>query len=156
LSTDSTTLFDGYNTEADARDSLEDEETFLDINAALTLEAILGDYQVKIQLSGERSALEDGMFDLDMSYRLPGADTQRSFTAHYNTEVEGRLTANNADGVVLVLNEPDEDATGTQVLGQILVGPTAIVAATIEDRDGAIFIVYADIDNDGVQEEESL
>lgn len=156
LSTDSTTLFDGYNTEADARDSLEDEETFLDINAALTLEAILGDYQVKIQLSGERSALEDGMFDLDMSYRLPGADTQRSFTAHYNTEVEGRLTANNADGVVLVLNEPDEDATGTQVLGQILVGPTAIVAATIEDRDGAIFIVYADIDNDGIQEEESL
>mgnify|MGYP006939814203 CR=1 FL=1 len=156
LTADSTTLFDGYNTAADATNSLEDEESFLDINAALTLEAILGDYQVKIQLSGERSALEEGTFDLDMSYRLPDADTQRSFTAHYNTEVEGRLTANNADGVVLVLNEPDEDATGTQVLGQILVGPTAIVAATIEDRDGAIFIVYADIDNDGIQEEESL
>ena len=156
LTIGSTTVFDGYNTAADATNSLEDEESFLDVNAALTLEAILGDYQVKLQLSGERSALEDGMFDLDMSYRLPGADTQRSFTAHYNTEVEGRLTANNADGVVLVLNEPDEDATGTQVLGQILVGPTAIVAATIEDRDGAIFIVYADIDNDGVQEEESL
>ena len=156
LTAGSTTLFDAYNTEADSSGSLEDEDTYLDINAALTLEAILGDYQVKLQLSGERSALEDGMFDLDMSYRLPGADTQRSFTAHYNTEVEGRLTANNADGVVLVLNEPDEDATGTQVLGQILVGPTAIVAATIEDRDGAIFIVYADIDNDGVQEEESL
>lgn len=152
----STTKFDGYNIEADDNNLLEDEDTFLDINAALTLEAILGDYQVKLQLSGERSALEDGAFDLDMSYRLPGADTQRSFTAHYNTEVEGRLTANNADGVVLVLNEPDEDATGTQVLGQILVGPTAIIAATIEDRDGAIFIVYADIDNDGVQEEESL
>jgi hypothetical protein len=156
LTAGSTTLFDGYNTEADSSGSLEDEDTFLDINAALTLEAILGDYQVKLQLSGERSALEDGTFDLDMSYRLPAADTQRSFTAHYNTEVEGRLTANNADGVVLVLNEPDEDASGTQVLGQILVGPTAIVAATIEDRDGAIFIVYADIDNDGVQEEESL
>ncbi len=152
----STTKFDGYNTEADDKNILEDENTFLDINAALTLEAILGDYQVKLQLSGERSALEEGTFDLNMSYRLPGADTQRSFTAHYNTEVEGRLTANNADGVVLVLNESDEDATGTQVLGQILVGPTAIVAATIEDRDGAIFIVYADIDNDGVQEEESL
>ncbi|KGJ88954.1 hypothetical protein [Colwellia psychrerythraea] len=156
LTTGSTTVFDGYNTAADSNNSLEDEETFLDINAALTLEAILGDYQVKIQLSGERSALEEGTFDLDMSYRLPEADTQRSFTAHYNTEIEGRLTANNADGVVLVLNEADEDATGTQVLGQILVGPTAIVAATIEDRDGAIFIVYADIDNDGIQEEESL
>ena len=152
----STTMFDGYNIEADDNNILEDEDTFLDVNAALTLEAILGDYQVKLQLSGERTALEQGAFDLDMSYRLPGADTQRSFTAHYNTEVEGRLTANNTDGVVLVLNEPDEDATGTQELGQILVGPTAIVAATIEDRDGAIFIVYADIDNDGVQEEETL
>lgn len=55
-----------------------------------------------------------------------------------------------------MLNEPDEDATGTQVLGQILVGPTAIVAATIEDRDGVIFIVYADTDGDGLKEEESL
>jgi len=156
ITANATTKLDGYNIEADDNNLLEDEDTFLDVNAALTLEAILGDYQVKLQLSGERSALEDGTFDLDMSYRLPGADTQRSFTAHYNTEEEGRLTANNADGVVLVLNEPDEDATGTQVLGQILVGPTAIVAATIEDRDGAIFIVYADIDNDGIQEEESL
>jgi len=156
LTAGTTTKFDGINIKADSRSLLEDEGTFLDINAALTLEAILGDYQVKLQLSGERSALEEGTFDLNMSYRLPGADTQRSFTAHYNTGVEGRLTANNADGVVLVLNESDEDATGTQVLGQILVGPTAIVAATIEDRDGAIFIVYADIDNDGVQEEESL
>ncbi|PKG82422.1 hypothetical protein CXF85_13105 [Colwellia sp. 75C3] len=152
-----TTMFDGYNIEADSNDLLEDEDIFLNINAALTLEAILGDYQVKLQLSGNRTALEDGAFDLSMSYRLPGADTQRSFTAHYNTEVEGRLTANNADGVVLVLNEPDEDDTSTtQVIGRILVGPTAIEAAIIEDRDGAIFIVYADIDNDGVQEEESL
>lgn len=152
----STTTFDGINTKADSRTSVEDEDNFLDVNAALTLEAMLGDYQVKVQLSGERTALENGEFDLDMSYRLPGADTQRSFTAHYNTEVEGRLTANNADGAVLVLNEPDEDATGTQVLGQILVGPTAIVAATIEDRDGVIFIVYADTDGDGLKEEESL
>lgn len=140
----STTMFDAMNTETDSDRLLENENTFLDINAALTLEAILGDYQVKLQLSGDRTALEGGAFDLDMSYRLPGADTQRSFTAHYNTEVEGHLTANNADGVVLVLNEADEDATGTQVIGQILVGPTAIVAATIEDRDGLIVIVYSD------------
>jgi hypothetical protein len=140
----STTMFDAFNTSPDSTSLLENEDVFLKGNVALTLEAIFGDYQVKVQLSGEKTALEDGQFDLDMSYRLPGATTQRSFTAHYNTEVEGRLTANNADGVVLVLNELDDDATGTQVLGQILVGPTAIVAATIEDRDGIIMVVYSD------------
>lgn len=145
LAVNSTTMFDGFNTEADARTSLEDKENFLKGNAALTLEAILGDYQVKVQLSGEKIALEDGKFNLDMSYRLPGADTQRSFAVQHDTTVKGRLTANNTDGVVLVLNEPDEDATGTQVLGRILVGPTAIVAATIEDRgNGLVVIVYSD------------
>tara|TARA_R110001583_G_scaffold12423_1_gene55249 strand:- start:49887 stop:53663 length:3777 start_codon:yes stop_codon:yes gene_type:complete len=153
----STTMFDGINISADSNDSLEDEDTFLDINAALTLEAILGDYQVKLQLSGERTAIENGTFNLNMSYRLPGADTQRSFTAHYNTEMEGRLTANNTDGVVLVMNDADEEATGTQVLGQILVGPTAIVAATIQKREnGLIVVVYSDIDGDGIHDEESL
>ncbi|MDP7593272.1 MAG: DUF5011 domain-containing protein [Litorilituus sp.] len=144
LTADSTTTFDGYNTQADSRNSLEDAEAYLGVNAALTLEALLGDYQVKLQLSGTRTALEQGAFDLDMSYRLPGEDSQRSFTIHHNTEEEGLVTANNADGVVLVLEEPVEEATGTQVIGQILVGPTAIVAATIEDRDGIIVIVYSD------------
>jgi len=144
LVADSTTTFDGINTHPANTSSLEDSETFLGFNAALTLEAILGDYEVKMQLSGARTALEQGAFDLDMSYRLPGEESQRSFTVHYNTEEEGRVTANNPDGVVLVLEEPAEDTEGTQVIGQILVGPTAIVAATIEDRDGIIVIVYSD------------
>lgn len=144
ITASSTTMFDGYNTEADDRNIFEDEETFLDVNAALILEAILGDYQVKLQLSGERTALDDGAFDLGMSYRLPGEDEQRSFNVHYNTEEEGKLSANNFEDVVLVLEEPEEDVEGTQVIGQILVGPTAIVAATIEDRDGLVVIVYSD------------
>ncbi len=144
LTANSTTTFDAINTQADDNNLLEDEETFLDVNAALILEAILGDYQVKLQLSGERTALENGTFDLGMSYRLPGEDEQRSFNVHYNTEEEGQLYANNFEGVVLVLEEPEEDIEGTQVIGQILVGPTAIVAATIEDRDGLVVIVYSD------------
>ncbi len=140
----STTTFDANNTEADSTSILEDENTFLNVNAALTLEAILGDYQVKLQLSGVRAALDDGAFDLGMSYRLPGEESQRSFTVHYNTEEEGKLTANNFEGVVLVLEEPAADAQGTQVLGQILVGPSAVVAATIEERSGLVVIVYSD------------
>lgn len=152
----STTLFDGINTSIDDTNLLEDENTFLKGNAALTLEAILGDYQVKIQLSGEKTAFEAGEFDIDMSYRLPNDDSQRSFAVHYNTENENSLTANNFEGVVLVLKEADDKVSGTQVIGQILVGPEQFEAATIEDRDGAVFIVYADIDGDGIKEEESL
>jgi|GEM_PF-940622 len=153
----STTLFDGINTSIDdANNLLEDENTFFKGNAALTLEAILGDYQVKMQLSGERTSFEAGEFDIDMSYRLPNDDSQRSFAVHYNTENENSLTANNFEGVVLVLKEADDKVSGTQVIGQILVGPEQFEAATIEDRDGAVFIVYADIDGDGIKEEESL
>ena len=144
LVADSTMTFDGINTHPASTSSLEDSETFLDINAALTLEAMLGDYEVRLQLSGARTALDQGAFDLDMSYRLPEEESQRSFTVQYNTEEEGRVIANNADGVVLVLEEPAEETEGTQVIGQILVGPTAIVAATIEDRDGIVVIVYSD------------
>jgi len=152
----STTLFDGINTSADTNNLLEDENTFLKGNAALTLEAILGDYQVKMQLSGERTAFEAGEFDLAMSYRLPDEASQRSFTVQYNTEEEDSLTASNFEGVVLVLKEADDKVSGTQVIGQILVGPEQFEAATIEDRDGAVFIIYSDIDGDGIKEEESL
>jgi len=152
----STTTFDGLNTQIHSRTRLEDQDNFLNVNAAISLEAILGDYQVKLQLSGDRSALEQGAFELEMSYRLPDADSQRSFTVQYNTEIEGRVTVNNADGVVLVLEEPAQETQGTQTIGQILVGPEAFVAATIENRDGTIWVVYADTDGDGFQVEHSL
>ena len=63
IAANTTTTFNGYNTIADSTSSLEDSEAFLDINAALTLEAMLGDYEVRLQLSGARTALEQGAFD---------------------------------------------------------------------------------------------
>jgi hypothetical protein len=151
-----TTSFDAFIIGAEDLNLFEDEDNFLDVNAALTLEAVLGDYEVKVQLSGNRTAFDEGKFDLELTYNLPGEDAQRSFTVHANTEEEGKLTANNFEGVVLVLEEPDEDAEGVQVIGRILVGPTAIVAATIEDRDGLIVIVYSNDDEDTVNEVETL
>ena len=149
------TSFDAYVEESDDT-ILEDADNFIDVNAALTLEAILGEYDVKAQLSGKRTGLDDGKFDLELTYSLPGEDAQRSFTVQANTEQEGKLTAKNTEGVVLVLEEPAEDTEGTQVIGKILVGPTAIQAATIEDRDGIIVIVYSDDDEDAINEVETL
>ena len=150
----STTTFDAYLIESDDN-ILENEDNFINVNAALTLEAVLGDYEVKAQLSGKRTAFSEGKFDLELTYNLPGEDAQRSFTVHADTEEEGKLTANNFEGVVLVLEEPAEDTEGTQVIGKILVGPT-LVAATIEDRDGVIVIVYSNDDEDEVTEIETL
>jgi hypothetical protein len=140
----STVKLDAFNVIAENDSLLENEETFLGVNAALTLEAILGDYQVKLQLAGDRTGLEDGVFSLNMSYRLPEETEQRSFTVHHNTEVEGTYTARNTDGVVLTMTEPDKDNSDPQVIGRTFVGAAAVEVATIEYRDGIVMIVFND------------
>ncbi len=136
-------LFDGINTAPDSTDSLENEDVFLDANAALALEVVLGEYQVNLTLSGERTGLDDGKFDLAMSYKLPGESEQRSFVAHVNTKEEGIFSANNSEGVVLVLSELEEDSD-SNVIGTIVVGTAAVEVAEIQDRDGLIVIVFSD------------
>lgn len=156
ITANSTTSFDAILVEPNSTSSFENEENYLNVNAALTLEAVLGDYEVKAQLSGDRTSFSEGKFGLELTYSLPGEDAQRSFTVNYDTQEEGQLTAKNFEDVVLVLEEADENVSGTQVIGQILVGPTAIVAATIEDRDGIIVIVYGVDDEDPIREVEAL
>jgi hypothetical protein len=97
-----------------------------------------------LQLAGDRTGLEAGVFSLNMSYRLPEGTEQRSFTVHHNTEVEGTYPASNTDGVVLTMTEPDKDNSEVQVIGRIFVGAAAVEVATIEYRDGIVMIVYND------------
>ncbi|WP_440876630.1 hypothetical protein [Thalassotalea sp. PLHSN55] len=148
LTANTSTMFDGYNTEADSLDILENAENFLDINAALTLEAVLGDYEVKVQLAGDRTGLEDGEFELEMVYKLPGDEAQRSFTVHANTEEEDTVLVTNSEDVTVTLMELSEEdqASGESVIGTIVVGTgdDAEQAAQIVDRDGLILVVYSD------------
>ena len=149
LSAGNTSLFDGYNTKAASRDSLENEDVFLDVNAALSLETILGDYQVNLMLSGDRTALNDGKFDLDMEYKLPDEDAMRKFTVHMNTDEQSRLSANNSEGVLVIIQEPEE-GSDSNVIGTIVVGASAEKVADIEDRDGIIMIVYTNGDTESL------
>lgn len=139
---DSSNSFDAVNTHPDSDESLENEDVFLDVNAALSLEAILGDYQVNLMLSGNRTALDEGKFDLEMSYKLPDDENMRKFIAHMKTDEANRLTVNNSEGVLLILNESDDEASN--VIGSIVVGSSATKVADIEDRNGVIWIVYTD------------
>ena len=138
-----TTSFDAYVTEPDSTKSLENEDIFLDASTALTVEAILGEYQVKLILSGQRTAFNDGKFDLEMSYKLPDEDNIRKFIAHMKTDEAGTFTVNNSEGVLLIMNELEEGSE-SNVIGAIYVGPTAIKAAEIQDRESGITIVYED------------
>lgn len=149
LSPGNITKFDAYNTEAASTESLENEDVFLDVNAALSLETILGDYQVNLMLSGDRTALNDGKFDLDMEYKLPDEDAMRKFTVHMNTDEQGRLTANNSEGVLVIIQEPEE-GSDSNVIGTIVVGASAEKVADIEDRDGIIMIVYTNGDTESL------
>jgi len=138
---DNTTLFDAYVTSPDSTESLENEDVFLDASAALSLEAILGDYQVNLMLSGHRTALDEGKFDLEMSYKLPDDENMRKFIAHMKTD-EGTFTVNNSEGVLLIMNESNDSTS--DVIGSIVVGSSATKVADIEDRNGVIWIVYTD------------
>ena len=137
-----TTSFDAYVTYPESTESLENNDVFLDVNAALSLETILGDYQVNLMLSGERTALNEGKFDLDMQYKLPNEEAMRKFSVHMKTEKAGRMTANNSEGVLMVLKEP-EAGVDSNVIGTIVVGAAAEKVADIEDRDSGIVIVYS-------------
>jgi len=136
------TTFDGINTHPDNNESLENKDVFLDASAALSLEAILGDYQVSLMLSGQRTALDDGKFDLEMSYKLPDDENMRKFIAHMKTDDEDTFTVNNSEGVLLIMSESNDSTS--DVIGSIVVGSSATKVADIEDRNGVIWIVYTD------------
>lgn len=137
-----TITFDAYVTTPSNIESLENNDVFLDVNAALSLETILGDYQVNVMLSGDRTALNEGKFDLDMQYKLPDESAMRKFSVHMKTDEASRMTMSNSEGVLMVLKEPEEGST-SNVIGTIVVTTSAEKVADIEDRDGAIVIVYS-------------
>ena len=137
-----TTTFDAYVTYPAITDSLESNDVFLDVNAALSLETILGDYQVNLMLSAERTELSEGKFALDMQYKLPDDSAMRKFSVHMKTDEASRMTMRNSEGVLMVLKGPEEGST-SNVIGTIVVGAAAEKVADIEDRDGGIFIVYS-------------
>lgn len=134
--------FSGVNTHPDSDESLENEDVFLDLSAALSLEATLGHYQVNLMLSGQRTAFDDGKFDLEMSYKLPGDQNMRKFVAHMKTDEEGAFSVNNSEGVLLIMNDV-EDST-SDVIGSIVVSSSATKIADIEDRDGVIWFIFTD------------
>jgi len=142
-----TVMFDGQVTYPENTDVLENMDTFLGANAALSLGVVLGDYEVDLTLSGLRTEFEDGRFSLIMSYNLPDEEAHRSFTVHASSaDQETTFRATNSDGVLIVMNEEDDTASSTtsDVIGSIFYGADALKVADIEDRDGIIFVVYTD------------
>ena len=146
LAAGASTSFDAVIAEPESSTMLEDDETYFDVNAALSVGVTLGDYVLDLTLQGQRSAREEGQFSLDVQYQIPDEETQRSFTVNANTEQEDAYIVRNSESVTLVLSnvEAPADAQGEASLGQILVGSNAEVAAEIVDRDGVIMVLYAD------------
>ncbi|MEI5640923.1 MULTISPECIES: hypothetical protein [unclassified Pseudoalteromonas] len=132
---------DMYLAQPELGSKLESEDVYLDINAALNFQAKVSDYEMELNLSGERTAYENGELELDISYVLPESDKLRTFTVNYDTATT-TLTANNAEGVKLsIANNDDNDNTdGQVVLGTIMVADEK--AAEVVKRDGLVLIVY--------------
>ncbi|MGS0495751.1 hypothetical protein ACU8V4_00200 [Pseudoalteromonas mariniglutinosa] len=128
-----------YLTQPELGTNVENEETFLDVNAALNVQVKVGEYNLELNLTGERTELEQGKLALDVKYLLPESDKQRSFIVSYDTKLE-TLSATNAENVKLVLAEPADEDAEQQVLGTIMVGDEK--AAEIVKRDSLVLIVY--------------
>ena len=150
--------FDAVVIEPEGSVGLESEDNFLDLSAALSVSLILQDYEIDLMLSGERTALDDGKFRLDASYKVPGDESQRSFRVMVESMDSDTFVVGNSDGVVFTMfpeaddtQENDaEDGTesegeGTEtVIGDIRVGPDGILAAEVVKRDGVTLIRYKD------------
>ncbi|AZZ96047.1 hypothetical protein [Pseudoalteromonas sp. R3] len=119
---------------------IENETNYLDVSAAMNVNVTLGEYHVDLSLLGQRTDFKAGELELDVDYQLPGSELKRSFTVYYNTETQ-QLSANNAEGVSLVMAEADTDTQGEQTLGTIMVGEEQ--AARIVKRDSGVFIIYS-------------
>lgn len=138
-SADGTYTIDMYLAQPELGSNVENEETFLDVNAALNVQVKVGEYNLELNLTGERTELEQGKLALDVKYQLPESDKQRSFIVSYDTKLE-TLSATNAENVKLVLAEPEDEDAEQQVLGTIMVGDEK--AAEIVKRDSLMLIVY--------------
>lgn len=138
-SADGTYTIDMYLAQPELGSNVENEETFLDVNAALNVQVEMGEYSLDLNLTGERTELEQGKLALDVKYLLPESDKQRSFIVNYDTKLE-TLSATNAENVKLVLAEPVDEDAEKQVLGTIMVGDEK--AAEIVKRDSLVLIVY--------------
>ena len=80
--------FSAFNTHPDSQSTqLENEENFLQGNAALSLETVLGDYQVNIQLSGEKTALKDEIVTLNNSLASSLNKVVKSDAIQYTDEI---------------------------------------------------------------------
>ena len=103
------------------------------------------DEDVSVQISGSRTALEDGTASIDIRYGATMLEISYDTTDATETETTASetVTIENENGVVLTLTETETLATGDLVVtGSITYEET--VYATIEDLEDILIISYTD------------
>lgn len=141
-----TNSFDVYVIEPENDQGLESEDNYLDIAASLSVGVVLQDYEIALMLSGARTGFDDGKFALDVAYKTPESESQRSFKVMVESLDSNSIVATNSEAVVLRMNgeEVDVDDETEVVIGEIRVGAQAELAAEVIQRGSAIFIKYKD------------
>ncbi|NRA61343.1 MAG: hypothetical protein HRU25_10635 [Psychrobium sp.] len=139
---DATLSYGARLTNIDSGYGLESADNYINASAKLTVKVILGDYNVELDVSANRTAIEAADVAVTATYQVPGEDTQRSFSINFSTDNDDKITVTNSEGVTIILTKPT-DETSTQVeLGTVMVGDDQV--AKIVSRDGTILIIYSD------------
>jgi len=140
--TDSSTTFDAKLTSLDSGYGLESADNYIDASAKLTVNVVLGDYNLEVDVSANRTAIDAADAVVTATYQVPGEDTQRRFAINFATDKEDTVTVTNSEGVTIVLTDPNDDTSAQVELGKVMVGDEQV--AKIVSRDGTILIVYSD------------
>lgn len=140
---DATFTYDALLQEVDSGNGLESDDNYIDATAKLTVNVILGDYDIEVDVSASRAAKDAADAVVTATYQVPGEDAQRSFAINFDSENDNQITVTNEEGATITLTEPAADDTSAQIeLGVITIGDEEV--AKIVKRDSIILVVYSD------------
>ncbi len=120
--------------------NLESGENFLQVDAALTVQAKIAGYSLAATLEASRTAIDDAKLGLNVVYKLPDDSAQRSFKVMGATD-SNLVELSNNEGVTVSLDRSIKSGNSQVTLGEIKVG--GVKMADIINRSGVVLIKYS-------------
>ena len=129
-----------YNPAPSPSHNLESGKNFLQVDAALTVQAKIAGYSLAATLEASRTAIDDAKLGLNVVYKLPDDSAQRSFKVTGATD-SNQVQLSNSEGVTVSLDRSIKSGSGQLTLGEIKVG--GVKMADIINRSGVVLIKYS-------------
>lgn len=129
-----------YRPSPNPSNNLEAGDNYLQVDAALTVQAKIAGYSLSATLEASRTAIDDAKLGLNVVYKLPDDSAQRSFKVTGATD-SNLVELSNNEGVTVSLDRSIKSGNSQVTLGEIKVG--GVEMAKIINRSGVVLIKYS-------------